>query len=90
MREASGFLRMPQDEDLVFFLKLFHLIMLHVDILDQLYRQCACHKVRKNDFVVQVQMYGTTQPNIKALLCIYLFTFIKIICFQFLIRLSKK
>ncbi|XP_070822084.1 zinc finger MYM-type protein 1-like [Chaetodon trifascialis] len=35
VREASGFLRMLQDEDFQFFLQLFHHIMPHVDMLYQ-------------------------------------------------------
>ncbi|KAI3353812.1 hypothetical protein L3Q82_005037 [Scortum barcoo] len=35
VREASGFLRMLQDEDFQFFLQLFHQIMPHVDMLYQ-------------------------------------------------------
>lgn len=35
VREASGFLRMLQDEDFCFFLQLFHLIMPHVDMMYQ-------------------------------------------------------
>ena len=35
VREASGFLRMLQDDDFQFFLQLFHQIMPHVDVLYQ-------------------------------------------------------
>ena len=35
VREASGFLRMLQDEDFVFFLQQFHQIMPHVDMMYQ-------------------------------------------------------
>ena len=35
MREASGYLRMLQDDDFKFFLHLFHQIMPHVDIMYQ-------------------------------------------------------
>ena len=35
VREASGYVRMLQDEDFVFFLCSFHNIMPHVDILYQ-------------------------------------------------------
>ena len=35
VREASGYVRMLHDEDFIFFLGLFHEIMLHVDILYQ-------------------------------------------------------
>ena len=35
LREASGFLRMLQDEDFHFFLQLFHQIMPHVDVMYQ-------------------------------------------------------
>lgn len=35
VREASGFLRMLQDEDFCFFLQLFHKIMPHVDMMYQ-------------------------------------------------------
>jgi hypothetical protein len=39
VREASGFIRMLQDEDFVFFLSVFHNIMPHVDILYQQLQQ---------------------------------------------------
>ncbi|KAK6297140.1 hypothetical protein J4Q44_G00317230, partial [Coregonus suidteri] len=35
VREASGYVRMLHDEDFIFFLRLFHKIMPHVDILYQ-------------------------------------------------------
>lgn len=39
VREASGYIRMLQDEDFVFFLSIFHNIMPHVDILYQQLQQ---------------------------------------------------
>lgn len=61
VREASGFLRMLQDENLVFFLQQFHQIMPHVDIMHQQLQK------RNNDMVFVKRAVQNFTSSVQAI-----------------------